>query len=328
MKSLKLGLIGAGGIARLHLDAMQKIDGLKAVGLTSRSLPAAKQLATDYQIPVCTESVDEMVAQAKPDALLVLVSVDQMFAVTKKALGFGLPLFVEKPAGISPEENLELAESAKEQGVKTMVGFNRRYYSIFHKGIKLIRERGSLLGVLVEGHERMPQVRGMNRFSDLVLNEWLYANSIHTIDLLRFFGGEPLHIESIAHRLHEPRGDQFGAIMELESGGIGQYIAHWYSPGGWRVVLYGEGLTVEFKPLEQGRFTDEDFKSQEIVPDEEDLQLKPGFIRQMQAFADLVREGKAAWPLQDLEGSYRTMVLAQTISSSVGLSHPGGERRA
>ena len=124
-------------------------------------------------------------------------------------------------------------------------------------------------------------------------------------------------MNSIAHKYLETRGDQFAAVMEMASGAIGQYSAHWHSPGGWKVVLYGEGVTVEFKPLEKGFWTDKDFKTHEIAADEADLKFKPGFLRQMEAFEQLARNGRKAWPMTDLEGSYQTMLLAQKISSGV-----------
>ena len=179
-----------------------------------------------------TNDIEELVEKAEPDALMVLVSEDQMRDMTARALTFGLPVFVEKPAGLAPADNEELAQIAADLSVPSMVGFNRRFYSIFHKGLEVIREHGPLLGVMVEGHERMWRIREGGKFDEDILEHWIYANSVHTIDLLRFFGGEPSELHAIAHSLHEKAGDQFAAVMELESGAIGQYSAHWYSPGG------------------------------------------------------------------------------------------------
>lgn len=257
-----------------------------------------------------------MVEEARPDALLILVSVDQMYDVACSAMQYGLPLFIEKPAGMVPEETRNLVRLARERSVNTMVGYNRRYYSIFHKGLEVIKEHGPLIGISVEGHERFWLVRASGKHPKHVLSQWLYGNMTHTVDLLRFFGGEPTNVKSLAHRYVEPHGDQFAAIMEFESGAMGHYQSHWYSPGGWRVVLYGQGVTAEFQPLEQGRWTDQDFKSHAIEPEPCDVQFKPGFARQMQAFGDLVRGGNSRWPAQDLEGAYRTMTLAQAISNA------------
>lgn len=314
-KTIRVGIIGAGNIAKLHLDVIKANDALEAVGITSRTRSKAELLAKTYDIAVCANNIESLVDQAKPDALMVLVSADQMSCVVPKVIPYKLPLFIEKPAGLSPEENKKLADLAKQASVKTMVGFNRRHYSIFRKGLKIIKEHGPLMGVLVEGHERM-WLRA-DKLAENVRAQWIFSNSIHTIDLLRFFGGEPSKIASIAHRYIEPRGDQFAAVMELGSGAIGQYVAHWYSPGGWRVVLYGQGVTVEFKPLESGRFIDKEFKVHEITPDEVDLKFKPGFYAQMDVFAKFARGEDPVAGVQDLEGAYRTMLLAEKISGDL-----------
>lgn len=315
MDTLNLGLVGAGWMARQHLEALRAVPQLKVQGITSRTRTKAEALAQEFNIPFCADTITELIERAEPDALMVLVGVEQMFTVTAQALSFGLPLFIEKPAGMLPEDNKKLAEMAATQRVRTMVGFNRRYYSIFGKGLQLIKDHGPLLGVMVEGHERMWRVRESGKFSKTELDNWIYANSVHTIDLLRFFGGEVKNVHSITHRrFGEARGDQFASIMELESGAIGEYIAHWYSPGGWRVVLYGDGVTVEFKPLEKGVWYDKTLEPHEIIPDAVDVQQKPGLVRQMEAFGRLVREGRQEWPALDLMGAYKTMQLADRMT--------------
>ena len=193
-----------------------------------------------------------------------------------------------------------------------MVGYNRRFYSIFHKGIDIIRKHGDLLGIRVEGHERFWKLA--DQLKEPVRSQWIYANNTHTIDLLRFFGGEPLGVSAISRNKIEKNGDQFAAVMEFPSGAIGHFVAHWYSPGGWGVVLYGQGVTVEFKPLETGRWIDQQFNIHDILPDEVDNKYKAGFYAQMQAFGAMVRSGQLPWPGEDLESSYKTMLLAQSIS--------------
>lgn len=311
MRKIRLGIIGAGAIARKHLEVLRAISRVEVVGITSRTRAKAERLAAEFGVQSCFDDVDSLVRKARPEALVVLVSVDQMFKVASEVITPGLPLFIEKPAGMNPEENRQLANLARRKSVLTMVGFNRRYYSIFRKGMEIIRKYGPLLGVAVEGHERM-WLRA-EQLPPPVRENWIFVNSVHTIDLLRFFGGEVKNIQSVAGSYKESKGDQFGAVLRFDSGAIGQYSSHWYSPGGWRVVLYGDGVTVKYEPLEEGVWVDKNFKSHPLKPDQEDVDFKPGFFRQMEAFCDLVRSSKRSWPLQDLEGSYRTMLLAEEM---------------
>lgn len=325
VERVRLGIVGAGRIAVEHLEPLQGLNGAQVVGLTSRTKARAQVLADRFAVPLVADDLPRLMEAACPDGLLILVSVDQVYDVTCAALNYGVPLFVEKPAGLMPGETWRLARLARERGVRSMVGYNRRYYSIFHKGLEIIQQRGPLMGVMIEGHERIASIRNTRydknswtpNLSEHVLAAWQYVMSTHTIDLLRFFGGEVRDVFSIAHRYQEARGDQFAAVMNFESGAMGEYISHWLSPGGWRVVLYGHRVTVEFKPLEAGCWTDAKFHTHEIEPDPEDIQYKPGFYRQMLAFCDLVRGEAPMWPVPDLDDAYRTMRLAEQIAAPV-----------
>ena len=144
-----------------------------------------------------------------------------------------------------------------------------------------------------------------------MIESWIYSNSTHTIDLLRFFGGEIKRINTLSKSLKEKNGDQFVASMKFDSGALGTYTAHWYSPSGWSVILYGEGVTVKFKPLEKGIWIDTDFSEHEIHPDEVDIKYKPGFYRQMESFVKMVRNGRLEPPGMNLEKALKTMELAK-----------------
>ena len=228
---------------------------------------------------------------------------------------FGIPLFLEKPVGLTTRESGELAATAQKLGVPTMVGYNRRHYSVFRQGMDVVCSRGPLMGVLIEGHERIARVREVSKHPAEVLARWLYANATHTIDLLRFFGGEPAEVTCVTHRYREPLGDQFGALINFEGGALGHYVAHWLSPGGWRVALYGDGVSVEFKPLEEGRWTDSSGQIRELIPSAEDRRFKPGFYGQLQAFCRLVRDGDTA-SVESLAGAHRTMLLVERMANA------------
>ncbi len=313
MSKVRIGLIGAGAITRKHLDVIADMDLVEAVGITSRTRSKAEHVAQEYDIPVCSKDVESLIKEAYPDSLMVLVSADQIFSVARKVIPFKLPVFIEKPPGISPQETKILADLAEKHTVLNMVGYNRRYYSVFHKGLDIINNHGALLGVAVEGHERFWKIA--DRLDEKPRSAWIYVNSTHTIDLLRFLGGEPSNVHSVAHSHIEKNGDQFAAIMEFGTGAIGRYNSHWYSPGGWSVRLFGDGVSVEFNPLERGIWTDKQFKTYEIKPNEVDLKYKPGFYKQMEAFGEMVLNGSLPWPGQDLAASYRTMQLAEKISA-------------
>ena len=289
------------------------MDGVRAVGITSRTLSKAKKLANTSQIEQVYDTVDHLLKGCAPDGIMVLVSANQIYEVTRNLIPFKIPLFIEKPPGLLPKQAKSLMDLAKIHGTKNMVGFNRRYYSVFHEGIEIINNNGNLLGLEVKGHERFWNIMG-NKIKKDIKENWIYANSTHTIDLLRFFGGEIKNINMYSKKYKQKNGDQFVASMEFKSGAIGTYTSHWFSPGGWEVTLYGESVTVKFKPLEKGVWIDTDFNEHEFHPDEIDVKYKPGFYRQMEAFINMIKNGKLVWPAIDLAEALKTMELAKEFA--------------
>ena len=289
------------------------MDDVRAVGITSRTLSKAESLANTFQIEQVYDTVDHMLKGCAPDGIMVLVSANQIYDVALNLIPTGIPLFLEKPPGLIPEQTKALTGLANNHGTKNMVGFNRRYYSIFHKGIELINQNGGLLGVAVEGHERFWKIVDRDIPNEIRKN-WIYANSTHTIDLLRLFGGEVEQINALKKSVKEQNGDQFAASMKFASGAIGTYTSHWFSPGGWNATLFGDGVTVKFKPLETGIWIDSDLKEHEIVPDDVDVEFKPGFYRQMEGFINMVKTDILESPGMDLAEALKTMELAQTFA--------------
>ena len=104
--------------------------------------------------------------------------------------------------------------------------------------------------------------------------------------------------------------------MEYKSKAIGSYISHWNSPGGWSVNLFGEGITVRFKPLESGVWIDQNFVEHKIEPSRKDQSFKPGFFDQMLGFKKLIEKKKLFWPSVSLEESFNTMKLVDSFSKS------------
>ena len=312
MSEIGLGIIGAGHIAQEHLKVIKALPEVKAIGITSRTLSKAEELARKYDIDNVYDTTKDMLKKVALDGIMVLVSAEQTYEVVSNLIPERIPLFIEKPPGLDLGETSSLVTLADQYGTQSMVGFNRRYYSVFHKGIDVLKRHGELLGVVIEGHERFWKTK--DSLSQIMRDQWVYGNSTHTIDLLRFFGGEPRVVHALASSHLEKNADQFSTILDFESGALGNYFSHWYSPGGWSIRLFGDGVTVEFKPLENGRWMDTDFNVHEIKAEKEDIDFKPGFFRQIASFIKLIRSGRLEWPAQDLFESQKTMKLASKIS--------------
>ncbi len=314
---MKLVIIGAGYIAEEHLRVIDVIPDLKAEAILTRTKEKALKLQKKYNIPSILKDLEDLEENAKNyDGVLILVSAENLYSVTDRILKLKLPTFIEKPPGLTFKESTRLSNLAQKINCPNMVGYNRRFYSIFHQGLKRIEDKGLLLGINITGHERFWKIKDDAQVSEKIKDNWLFANASHTFDLINFFGGKVDKYSLYKTSLLEKKGDQFSLNFSFKSGAIGNYSSHWYSPGGWSVTLFGQGITVIFNPLEEGYSLDEEFKRVDIIPSRQDAEYKPGFYDQMIAFKALIETGKLDWPAISLQDSLETLEIVHNVGRS------------
>ena len=311
MPNLAINIIGAGKIAHEHVKAINLVEGMSVSGVYSRTKKTTSEFAEKYNVRHFLDI--NGVIESAPDGIIIAVSADQVFHLSKTLLPFKIPLLIEKPPGLSISEIKILAQLAKENGTLNMVGLNRRHMSHFHKGIEKIKNYGPLFGIVIEGHERLWQLR--DKIDKKILDNWIFANSIHTIDLIRFFGGEVSQQLSFHQSFSNEFKDQLYSLFKMENNCLASYASNWHSPGSWSVKLMGHGISAVFSPLEEGYTIDKNFHKEEIPLSKFDKAIKPGFYNQMKAIQGLININSLEWPSVDLESSMKSYEIASKMIS-------------
>lgn len=314
MKPLRLGVIGAGRIAEKHLEVLRACDDAHVVAIANRGHPRGRELAERFDIPRVYADYRAMLDREALDAVFVLVSVLDIPDVGAACLQLGLPALIEKPPGSSVHATRQLVEAAGRRNAIHMVGLNRRFYSVVHHARERVLQVGRVVAVVVDAPERLIEARALGH-PPLVLDRFLVANGIHCIDLMRFFAGEVLRLDTVRKDWTAPDGRSHAAQMVFESGAVGHYMSNWTSPGRWSVTVYGEGITVTLSPLETGVVLRPGSPAEELRSSEEDLRFKPGLYAQNRYFLDHVRSGSAvSFPAADLTDALNSMQLAEAIA--------------
>lgn len=309
-------MVGAGRMARLHLDAFKGFDDVEVVAIASPGEKRKSEVAAEYGIAKTYSSCEAMLDGESLDGVIVSPTVDYVYDISALCLKRRLHTLVEKPPGLTVAETQSLAALAREAGVCAIVGLQRRFYSHILSGLEQLKSRGPLYSVVVEAPELFTQIRDKKKFSDAVLAKWILGNGIHLIDLLRFVGGDIKHVTAVARQWKETMcPDSYHALVEFKSGAVGQYISNWSSPGGWSLTAYGAGCRVDIKPMERGSIVFSDGKVEELPISEIDKTYKPGVYAQNRAFIDAARAGTAAaWPAVSLDEAVVTMQLVTMIA--------------
>ncbi len=284
----KIGIIGFGKIARAHQEAFEYLG--HPIQFSVNRSEAGRQKAIDAGISNVYSDMHEAVQIEKPDALIVCVGFEDLFAVTQELISYELPILMEKPSGVSLDEHQKLKKKSAEYGDKVQLGLNRRFYSVFQKAIDDMGGMDNISSVDVEWSER-PKVlldRGLERDS---IAKIIYGNSIHGIDLLCWLAGNLKKYSIITKSFGEP----FRWYMHLngisEKGVVCTFKSSWDYPVPWRVVLGAEGKRYQFSPLESCVVQTDKGENYTLEPSVHDLNLKAGFYNQSEAFLSLMDGG-------------------------------------
>lgn len=312
---MRVAVIGAGNIAEKHLEVLHAFSDVELAAICSRGHPRIDALADKFGIPEKFTDYRKMLDTVSADAVFVLVSAMQIVPVTAECLKRGIPTLLEKPPGLSAKETESLAQIAHETNCINLVALNRRFYGVMQRAREEILSAGPLISVLVEGPERLGEVKAVGIHPPEIIQGLLFANSIHCIDLLRYFGGDVEHIVTTSSQWDEEQKNSFGALMKFENGATGHYIAHWMSPASWSVTLYGMGRRISLNPLEKGTLIDSDRSEKLLAVDEVDVKFKPGLYAQNRFFLDAVQARRPiTYPGSDLADAVKTMQLIESIS--------------
>lgn len=140
---LKVGIIGCGAIAKMHIPAVQKCANATIVGLADVNPAALAALSEKYGVANTYQDPHELLEKEKPDVVHILTQPQNHHALTKAALLAGCHVFVEKPLAMNAEETEELVSLAREKGKQLCVGHSHLFDGVMQKA-RAIVERGDI----------------------------------------------------------------------------------------------------------------------------------------------------------------------------------------
>ncbi len=125
---LKIGVLGAGHLGKIHIKCIKEIGNLDLVGFYDPNTEIAQQAATEFEIK-SFKSINELIDAV--DAVDIVTPTISHFDCASKALKKSKHVFIEKPLTTTLKEAKELIELAKEANVKVQVGHVERFNPAF-----------------------------------------------------------------------------------------------------------------------------------------------------------------------------------------------------
>jgi predicted dehydrogenase len=308
MREVSIAIVGAGSMAREHAKAFASLPGVTVSGLTSRTRAKADALAAELGIALVADSIDELRDRTNADLLIVAVPELSANPVAMKAFAHPWAVLMEKPAGYDLADAETIAAAARGRKAPVMVGLNRRFYSS-SRTIKtdLDTRPNDKRFIHVQDQQSYAEARRYNH-PPQVVERFMYANSIHLIDLIPFFArGQVTRVEQVTPWRGEAT-EVMLAYVEFDSGDTALYEGLWKGPGPWAANVSTPGKRWIMQPLEQAIYQNAGERIRHTIePSEDDRQFKAGFLLQARAAVAAVRGEASSIP--SIDDSLQTMRL-------------------
>lgn len=122
--SLSVGMVGSSWWAdAMHLPALASHPRARTTAICGRSRARAEDLAATWGIPQVYTDFAEMIDQAELDAIVIATPNNMHYPITMRALRRGLHVLCEKPIALTYAQAREMAQTAANAKLKSLVPF-------------------------------------------------------------------------------------------------------------------------------------------------------------------------------------------------------------
>lgn len=125
---LKVGLVGAGHLGKIHLKLLNQSEKYDFVGFHDKDVENGKKLEAEFGYPYF-ENFEDLLAQIQ--VLDIVTPTIYHYDYAKKAIDQGVHFFIEKPVTQTLEQAEEILSECHAKEIKAQVGHVERYNPAF-----------------------------------------------------------------------------------------------------------------------------------------------------------------------------------------------------
>lgn len=209
---LKIGVLGAGHLGKIHINCIQQIENYDLVGFYDPDRATAAEVESKTGV-CCFDSIDSLIDAV--DVVDIVTPTIQHYHCASMALKKQKHVFIEKPIVATPDEANALMQLALEAGVKVQVGHVERFNPAFIAAEPFIKSPR-----FIEAH-RLSMFNPRGTDVPVVLDLM-----IHDLDiLLTIVKSEVSHVSASGVALVSPTPDITNARIEFENGTVANLTA-------------------------------------------------------------------------------------------------------
>jgi predicted dehydrogenase len=334
---MDVAIIGAGGIADVHLQNIDDIDDVNVVGVCDLDRGRAAVTAEPRDATPYTDN-EELFAEETFDALFVhlppTVHTDQVTRAAERAVD----VFLEKPLPLSMRKARELGRAINDAGIVCQVGYMFRYADVVERARRLVEGRDLTLvrGQWFGGVPDSAWWKKRDRSGGQVV-----TTTTHVYDLARYFGGEATKLNAYGSQTVVTDEIDFAdtqASTVSHNGGVVSQVASTCTLEGDRQVdllLVGDEfrLALDFRDRTvtgtidgvsvSYREPDREYEAEQLdYFDAYPFHRRNDYDSEIRAFFDAVRAGDPSLVRSDYDDAMSTHELTTAVNESLDSDEP------
>jgi len=210
--NLRLAVIGAGHLGKVHARLLQQQPGVTLVAVVDPD-PAARRVVTEELKLAAVDHYHELIGQI--DAAIVATPTTLHHVVSRELLEHDIHLLIEKPITATSHDADELVELAAERGLTLQVGHVERFNPALAAASPYLRDIVYIEAVRTSGHACRSTDIGV--ILDLM---------IHDLDIAMWLADGPVReVQAVGTTIVGPHEDMVQARLTFANGCVANLTA-------------------------------------------------------------------------------------------------------
>lgn len=289
---MNIGFVGSGDTATKHAEVIKCFKNYSILSVFSKNKRNAQKFAKKFNIKNFYSKFDLFKNNHKYDLIFVCLPPEKLLTYIKLLFRINSNIFIEKPLGLNLNEAkkiLNLFKKKKFKKNKFFVGYNRRFLGSVMKLKSILSNQSSKRFLTIEDQQDLNKAKSFGH-NKKTLQNWMYANSIHTIDFFSYLLRGQLKISNIK-KIKFKKSYIIYCNFNSSSGDEGRYIGYWNIPSSWSVSLVNDENILKLNPLEVLIVKNKN-KNQIYDNFKNDKKFKPGFYEQFKEIDKAIKNKK------------------------------------
>lgn len=326
--AIKLGVVGAGRMGRVHVENIQNLIPDACVWAVADSYmnDEISAWAKSLGVKKIYKTHEEMLMDPEVQAVVIATPVKTHLSISLDALKSGRHVFCEKPLDIQLDHIRKIIEQAETTGLVYQVGFNRRFDPDYMEAKRRIGNAGKVYMVKLTSKDMLPP-------SYLYVREsggQIIDSAIHEIDLIRYLTEDEVdEVYAAGQALIDPKIAEYHdtdvcvLMLKMAGGGYALIDIARQSPAGAdrRIEIFTEKEIIRVENKPSGLISALTHEGTRQLPPADGMsRFAESWRREMAAFVESIRDGKKvqAGPVDGL----RSMEIAMAANQSLLQNKP------